>query len=57
MEAPLQVRPDRETFDALGREWPLIPLWTELLADVSTPVGLFPSLAGAGPGVLFESVD
>ena len=57
MEAPLQVRPDRETFDALGREWPLIPLWTELLADVSTPVGLFPSLAGAGPGVLFESVE
>jgi anthranilate synthase component I len=57
LEAPLQVRPDRETFDALAREWPLVPLWTELLADVSTPVGLFPSLAGEGAGVLFESVE
>ncbi len=56
MEA-LQVRPDRETFDALSREWPLVPVWTELLADVSTPVGLFPSLADDGPGVLFESVE
>jgi anthranilate synthase component 1 len=53
----LQVRPDRETFDALAHEWPLVPVWTELLADISTPVGLFPSLAGDGPGVLFESVE
>ena len=52
-----QVRPDRETFDALAREWPLVPVWAELLADVSTPVGLFPSLAGDGPGILLESVE
>jgi anthranilate synthase component 1 len=57
LEAPLQFRPDRETFDALAGEWPLVPVWTELLADVSTPVGLFPSLAGDGAGVLFESVE
>jgi anthranilate synthase component 1 len=53
----LQVRLDRETFDALAAEWPLVPLWAELLSDVSTPVGLFPALAGDGPGVLFESVE
>jgi len=53
----LSVRPDRTTFDALGAEWPLVPVWAELLADVSTPVGLFPALVGDGPGVLFESVE
>ena len=46
----LQIRPDRSTFDALASEWPLVPVWAELLADVSTPVGLFPAIAGEGPG-------
>ncbi len=32
-------------------------MWTELLADVSTPVGVFPRLAGDGPGILLESVE
>lgn len=53
----MQVRPGREAFDELASEWPLVPVWTELLADVSTPVGVFPSLAGDGPGVLLESVE
>ena len=53
----LAVRPDRETFDALAREWALVPVWAELLADVSTPVGLFPAVAGDGPGILLESVE
>jgi anthranilate synthase component 1 len=35
----------------------LVPVWAELLADVSTPVGLFPTLAGSGPGILLESVE
>ncbi|MET0800729.1 MAG: anthranilate synthase component I family protein [Actinomycetota bacterium] len=52
-----RIRPDRETFDALASDWPLVPIWSELLADVSTPVGLFPALAGDGPGVLLESVE
>jgi anthranilate synthase component I len=52
-----RIRPDRETFDSLASEWPLVPVWSELLADVSTPVGLFPALAGDGPGVLLESVE
>ena len=52
-----QIRPDRETFDTLAAGWPLVPVWTELLSDVSTPVGLFPALAADGPGVLLESVE
>jgi anthranilate synthase component I len=53
----LEIRPDRAAFDALAREWPLVPVWAEMLADVSTPVGLFPAVAGDGPGVLLESVE
>jgi anthranilate synthase component I len=53
----LEIRPDRDGFDALAREWALIPVWAELLADVSTPVGLFPAVAGSGPGILLESVE
>jgi anthranilate synthase component 1 len=52
-----RIEPDRATFDGLAAEWPLVPVWTELLADVTTPVGLFPTLAGDGPGLLFESVE
>ncbi len=57
MEPSLQIRPDPETFDSLGDEWPMVPVWTELLADVSTPVGLFKALAGDGPGLVLESVE
>ncbi|MEX2407354.1 MAG: anthranilate synthase component I family protein [Actinomycetota bacterium] len=53
----MKVRPDRDTFDSLARANRLVPVWTELLADVSTPVGVFPALAGDGPGVLLESVE
>ena len=57
MTARLRIRPDRDTFATLAADWPLVPVWAELLADVSTPVGLFPSLVGEGPGLLFESVE
>jgi anthranilate synthase component I len=53
----VEIRPDRATFDALTASSPLAPVWTELLADVSTPVGIFPAVAGDGPGVLLESVE
>ncbi|HZD17507.1 MAG TPA: anthranilate synthase component I family protein [Actinomycetota bacterium] len=53
----MNVRPDPRTFDELSGVSPLVPVWTELLADVSTPVGVFPALAGDGPGVLLESVE
>jgi anthranilate synthase component I len=53
----MRIHPDRATFEELAAAWPLVPMWTELLADVSTPVGVFPALAGDGPGVLLESVE
>jgi anthranilate synthase component 1 len=54
---PLRIRPDRAGFDALAEHAALVPVWAELLADVSTPVGLFEALAGDGPGILLESVE
>src|SRR2546430_16183152 len=57
MAHPLAARPDRDAFDRLAANWPLVPVWAELLADVSTPVGVFPALAGDGPGILLESVE
>jgi anthranilate synthase component I len=41
----------------LARDWTIVPVWAELLADVSTPVGLFPAVAGDGAGILLESVE
>ena len=57
MAPPIEIRPDRDTFASLGRSWAMVPVWAELLADVSTPVGLFPAIAGSGPGILLESVE
>jgi anthranilate synthase component 1 len=57
VESTLQIQPGREAFAALAGERPLAPVWAELLADVSTPVGLFPAVAGDGPAILLESVE
>jgi anthranilate synthase component 1 len=57
MDHELRVRPGRDEFEGLAATWPLVPVWSELLADVVTPVGLFPALAGDGPGILLESVE
>ena len=51
------IHPDPREFERLARTWPLVPVWTELLADVSTPVGIFDALAADGPGILLESVE
>lgn len=53
----MKIHPDRQTFDLIAQGHALAPVWAELLADVSTPVGVFPALAGDGPGVLLESVE
>jgi anthranilate synthase component I len=53
----LDVKPDIDTYRELAADWPRVPVWAELMADVSTPVGVFPALAGVGPGVLLESVE
>jgi anthranilate synthase component 1 len=53
----LRIKPDRTTFHTLAAEWPMVPVWAEVLADVSTPVGVFSALSHGGPGVLLESVE
>ena len=57
MDDPLPVRPSKNEFEALAATWPLVPVWTEVLADIATPVGLFPAVAAKGPGILLESVE
>src|SRR5205809_5386065 len=53
----VRVGPDRKAFDELASSWALVPMWTGLLADVSTPVGVVPARAGDGPGILLASVE
>ncbi|CAB4852389.1 MAG: anthranilate synthase component I [Actinobacteria bacterium] len=51
------VRPSREEFRALAAEHTVVPLWTEVLADLETPVSAFLKLVGEGEGFLLESVE
>jgi len=55
------VRPTRAEFLELARDYTVVPVWTEVLADVETPVSAFVKLVGAGtgdaPGFLLESVE
>jgi anthranilate synthase component 1 len=57
VSAPLRVRPDRAEFVALAAEHTVVPVWTEMLADLETPVAAFIKLVGDGDGFLLESVD
>jgi anthranilate synthase component 1 len=53
--------PTRAEFLELAREYTVVPVWTEVLADLDTPVSAFAKLVGAGPsaasGFLLESVE
>ena len=53
-------RPSREEFAALARQYTVVPVWRELLADLTTPVAAFARLAGANGedrAFLLESVE
>jgi anthranilate synthase component I len=51
----------RDEFVALAREHTVVPVWTEVLADLETPVSAFVKLVGAAEhdaeGFLLESVE
>ena len=49
--------PDREEFRALARDHAVVPVWRELLADLTTPVSLYARCVGDGEGFLLESVE
>src|SRR3954453_7056236 len=51
------VRPTFETFAAQAREFTVVPVWREVLADLETPLSAFAKLVGDGEGFLLESVE
>ena len=54
----MTIHPTREEFKRLAAEYSVIPVWRELLADMTTPVAAFARLTRDGePGFLFESVE
>jgi len=51
------VRPSLDEFRSLARTHTVIPVWRELLADLTTPVAAYLRLVGDGHGFLLESVE
>jgi anthranilate synthase component 1 len=51
------IRPSRVDFRALARRYTVIPVWREVLADLTTPVAAFSRVVGDAPGFLLESVE
>ena len=51
------ARPLIADFCALAREYTVVPVWREVLADLETPVSAFLKLVGDGEGFLLESVE
>jgi anthranilate synthase component I len=52
-----RYRPDKATFRELLREYPIVPVWREVLADSQTPVAAFVRLDPRPNGFLLESVE
>ena len=53
----MQVTPSREAFLQLSKKGNVIPVYTDLLADLETPVSAFAKLRGNQPAFLLESVE
>ncbi len=53
----MEIRPSREEFHTLAARYTVVPVWTDLLADLETPVAAFMKLVGDGQGFLLESVE
>ena len=51
------ITPSLEDFRAQARMHTVVPVWTEVLADLETPVAAFVKLVGDGDGFLLESVE
>ncbi len=52
-----QMKPTLEEFKELAQSYTVVPVWTEILADLETPVAAFTKLVGEGDGFLLESVE
>ncbi len=53
----LRIRPTWEEFAGLAASHSVVPVWTELLADLETPVAAYAKVVGDGTGFLLESVE
>jgi anthranilate synthase component 1 len=53
----LRLSPTLDEFRALAASNTVVPVWTELLADLETPVAAYAKLVGEEPGFLLESVE
>jgi len=53
----MKFQPSREEFHDYAANYSVVPVWTELLADLETPVAAYVKLVGDGPGFLLESVE
>ncbi|GJM37518.1 MAG: anthranilate synthase component I [Acidimicrobiales bacterium] len=53
----MDVQPDLEEFRRLAAGHRVVPVWREVLADLSTPVSAFARVVGDGEGFLLESVE
>jgi anthranilate synthase component 1 len=51
------LRPTKQEFRALAKDHTVLPVWREVLADLSTPVSAFLRVVGDEPGFLLESVE
>ena len=49
------LKPSRDDFRALARGHTVVPVWRELLADLSTPVSAFLRVVGDEPGFLGDA--
>lgn len=52
-----RMRPDREEYLKLARDFTLVPVYKELLADTETPVSVLQRFAGDAQAFLFESLE
>jgi anthranilate synthase component 1 len=49
--------PSLDSFLALARDYNVVPVWREVLADLETPLSAFAKLVGEREGFLLESVE
>ncbi|MFP5486679.1 MAG: hypothetical protein ACLGHQ_00030 [Acidimicrobiia bacterium] len=53
----MRIQPSRDEFHSLAADHSIVPVWTEVLGDLETPVAAFAKLVGDEPGFLLESVE
>jgi anthranilate synthase component 1 len=49
--------PSKKEFDELAKQYPIVPVWRQVVSDLETPVSAFTKLAPNQPAFLLESVE